>query len=430
MKLRTLTIAAIVALPLTTAHAYDARTMAMGGAGVATAHGAAAISLNPALLQKNSKTLDIALGVELNVSDIEDSIDAIEKLSDSAKDLERNINSVSFDQFKLNQHSAQLASLSRQADKFNQRFKKLNGGLVNFNIKPGLGFAYHCNNCDYGYGLLLYGNLQGTAVANISKRDTDKFQALVDLSADGVINSSDAARLQSLGLGNYLNPNTNNAKFKFKTFDSESDVIAVIAAQSNTGFGIARGFELANGDSLAVGATPKIVTLLIADKIGRVNNFDDGDSVDKRKTGLGLDLGASYKFAQIEGLIAAVALKDLISHQLKSSNNITAEAKPQLTAAIAYEKSNYTLAFDLDLNKQQLIKDSNYATQFASFGAEFAPVSWFALRAGYRSNLESKSNIGSRASLGLGLLGGVLDLAYFVGDDDEKGIALRTGFSF
>lgn len=418
-----LILALATILGLSSAQAQDARSLAMGGTGIASAYGTAAGLMNPALLKKKQLKFDAVVGVSIEASDFEDSADSINKLADTAKSLERDINSVAGTGIAIGSSSPSVSQISDSASEFNKRFKKLDGGLIGFVLNPLVGITYNCADCNYAFGLLVDNQIQGAVSAQIAGNDTDKFQNLVDATADGVIDASDASALTAFGLGT-----SGGGNFTFNTFDAQSKIIAAVAARQDIALPVARHFET-QGNAFSMGVTPKFVQVAVFDKIGKVNEFNDSDENIKEKSTLTFDVGAHYELPDTDFSVGAV-VKDLIGTNLEAANGATVQIAPQLKVGTAYEKQYFTLAADLDLNESELIKDSGQATQFLSLGAEATYNRWISLRLGYQNNLASDSSVGNRTSIGFGVLKNVLQLSAFVGEEDEKGIALQSNISF
>jgi len=102
---------------------------------------------------------------------------------------------------------------------------------------------------------------------------------------------------------------------------------------------------------------------------------------------------------------------------------------PQLRAGFAYQSRYSVLEFNIDLLENDPV-GFNEPSQIASVGGEWFAWRWLAFRAGFNQNLTG--NEAAYGSLGLGIILGEgihLDVAGFSGDEGE-GLSAQMGFQF
>ena len=101
---------------------------------------------------------------------------------------------------------------------------------------------------------------------------------------------------------------------------------------------------------------------------------------------------------------------------------------PQLRAGFAYKSRRSVLELDLDLSENAPI-GADSASQIVALGWEWQPWRWFTLRAGFNHNLTGTE--ASYGSLGLGVLMGIIyiDAAAYTGDEGD-GVAAQLNLQF
>ncbi len=107
--------------------------------------------------------------------------------------------------------------------------------------------------------------------------------------------------------------------------------------------------------------------------------------------------------------------------------------EPQLRAGFAYQNRRSTLEFNIDLTKNDPV-GFDTASQIAAFGWEWQPWRSLSLRAGYNKNLvepDTGSSSSGTVSAGIGLLysGLHFDVAAYTGDEGD-GLSAQLGLQF
>ena len=390
----------------------SSRSFAMGGTGVAIAHPAAAGASNPAMMaSKHHDWSDdfglILLSVNARFADEEETVDQIDGIQDLIDEFE---DTQAFDQPAAQQIAGDLRERLNAFDRDTVR------------VDAGLGIALAVPTDSYSVGLFTNGNLQATIRGEF---DEDDEQLLSDIE-----NGTTPAATANLDT----------------QLESRGRVLA--SAVTEVGISVATSIDLADGNRLQIGVSPKYVQLRTFQYTETVAGFEDdnfdNDENETDKSGLNLDVGAAYAFGEQNEWNAGVVVKNLIPMELdsnpspdprKNEQEYTLELKPMLTAGIAHTGNFHVVTAELDLTKK---KDFGYAddTQWLAVGVELDAWRYAQIRFGARQNLASNDDNNGiaeetqyTAGIGLSLFGARLDLGALVSDAD-MGAALELGAAF
>lgn len=391
----------------------SARSFAMGGTGVATAHPSAAPSSNPAMMAADQHDWADDFGLMLpsvharaaDEEEVIDQVDDIQDVIDQFNDLDRTSNP---------EEARQLAGdLRDRLNNFNQDTVRVNAGL-------GLAFAIPTHSVSIGF--VTDASLTATVRGEFDERD-DAF----------------LAALESASVGDLVNTDLDQ--------DLRSRGRVLASAVTEAGISIASSFDLNNGNRIQVGITPKYVQLRTFQYTETVAGFEDdefdSDEYETDKSGFNLDIGAAYAFGAEKQWNAGVVVKNLIPMELDSAQSrpalgeeeYTLELNPMVTAGIAHKSDYHIITAEVDLTKKEAFGYED-DTQWVALGAEFDAWRYAQLRAGVRHNLASNDdNDGIEedtqftAGLGLNIVGVRVDLGALYSSADI-GAALELGTSF
>lgn len=346
---------------------FDARTMAMGGVGVASGPQFAVFN-NPALLATADEvhewfllapTLSRQLGDPDNV---EDSLSAFQQAADT---LDGNNNAA-------NQAAVQ------------QQLNALDGNLYSSSRNSAFVLAIPSRI------------LSGAAFFNVYEATT----AQPMIGGDNLAAPSYASTLAQRGLRIVEN--------------------GVAAAKMLNGSGWMRNLTVGfSAKFLLVSGYGYADPLRSADvDINRTGSKNGGQFI--------FDIGVLKEFGVWKmGLVA----KNIVpgNYQYGDSGDVF-KIEPQLRAGFAYQSRYSVLELDIDLLKNDPIGFGS-ASQIAALGWEWQAWQWLTLRAGYNQNLTG--NEASYGSAGIGLLISTLqiDVAAYSGDESE-GISAQLGLQF
>jgi hypothetical protein len=191
-------------------------------------------------------------------------------------------------------------------------------------------------------------------------------------------------------------------------------------------------------DNLSIGFSAKfllIETYGYSESI-RTADIDIESSQGNNSAQFAIDAGAFKEFGVWK---AGVVVKNLLPGSY--DYGVTSDEfkiKPQLRAGFAYQSRRTIVEFNLDLTKNDPV-GFDTASQIAAIGWEWQPWRSFTLRAGYNKNLiepetgsaSSDSGLSGTVSAGIGLLysGVNFDVAGYTGDEGDA-ISAQLGLQF
>ncbi|MBD3639859.1 MAG: conjugal transfer protein TraF [Marinobacter sp.] len=410
----------------------SARSFAMAGTGVATAHPADAAMTNPAMMAADHHDWSDDFGLMLpsvnaRAADEEETVDQIDDIQDVIAEFDRLVT-----EFENTSNRQNAENLAASAADLRDRLVAFDEDTVRVNAGLGLGLAVPGQSLSVG--VFTNANLTATVRGDLSDGDRDFLDALV-IAADSGSPSNvqaiiDGAQVDDLG---------------DIRFDSRGRILA--SAVGEVGIAFARAFDLQSGDRFQLGISPKYVELRTFQYTETVSGFEDdefdGDQYQTDKSGFNVDLGAAYAFGDEHQWNAGLAVKNLIPMELDSAASRpelgeqvrTLELNPMVTAGIAHKSKHHVVTAELDLTKKEAFGFED-DTQWLALGAEFDAWRYAQLRVGVRHNLASNDNNDGieedtqfTAGLGLNLLGARLDLGALYSDADV-GAAIEIGSAF
>ncbi|WP_299804567.1 conjugal transfer protein TraF [uncultured Shewanella sp.] len=385
-------------LPCFVAHGgqeyYEARSDAMGGAGVAASNKEGAAFVNPALLainahRDNSSVLLIPV-IGVDVADSDDMIDKFDSLNDSYDALEAAIdvgNTGAIDEFR---------------DELVADLESLNG--TSAYASAGLGFSVTIPYQRMPMAIFYKSYVNAVGVADIAQSDIDTL--------------------------NNLDPNNPP---EISDLDSQGQVVG--GAVSDLGVALSFPLSIVNMP-ISVGISPKFQRIDTYNYIANANNFDASDFDDAKyrndETNFNLDIGVAMQ--PFDGLTLGLSGRNLISQEVDTieieGQTFTYRVEPLVTAGVAYDWDILSVTTDIDLNENKKFKELD-GTQYWRLGGEVRAFDWMALRLGYRHDM--KDSTANLYSLGTGFAFGesfFLDLTGMFGDDNAVGGVLQTSYHF
>ena len=155
----------------------------------------------------------------------------------------------------------------------------------------------------------------------------------------------------------------------------------------------------------------------------RYRNDDTGFNVD---AGLAADFGDNWTV----GLTG----KNLFSRDIDTKEvdgvRDTYQISPVVTAGVAWHTDLVTLTADGDLTETKGFK-SEENSQYVGVGAEVTPLSWLAVRAGYRADVKDNDSNVFTAGVGFAPLNTVhIDLMGLYGEDETWGAGAQLSMTF
>lgn len=398
MKIRKLALTCLLILSPSIAIAgqqyYEARSDAMGGAGVASSNREGAAFINPALLAlqapkfNNFAMLLPVLGVD--GADSDQMIDKFDSLQDAYDALDVAIGSG--DTAAIDLHRGELV-MDLESLKDNKAY-----------ASAGIGFSIVLPTHKMPMAVFYKSYMDAVGVAAIAQSDIDTL--------------------------NGLDPNNPP---ELTDLDSQGAVVAGAVSE----LGVALSFPLSIVNMpIAIGVSPKFQRIDTYNYVVSANNFDASDFDDAKyrndETTFNLDVGVAME--PMSGLTVGLSGRNLISQDVETveaqGRTFTYQVEPLFTAGVAYDWDSLTLTSDIDLNAHKRFAEID-GTQYWRVGGELKATDWFAFRLGYRHDMkDSTANI---YSLGTGFEFGrvfYLDFTGMVGSDDAIGGVLQTSYHF
>jgi hypothetical protein len=386
----------IAAIPYASAssNGFDARSSAMGGVGVASAHFGAAPLTNPALLatsREQDKISLIAPSIGAQASDPANLIDGFDDVTTAWDNLENALGS---------------GNEAEAAGKLADSVAGLAGEHANANL--GLSMVLAVPDDELPVALSVNSWAKGHARALVSQSDLD----YLDDVAKGIIipGKDDLDKLTSRAEG-------------------------MAALVTEYGVTVAHPFTLGELP-VGVGITPKIQRIETWNYNVAINNYDSSDLRDgnwQHQT-MSANIDAGFFASVTPEWMVALSAQNLFENKVKTREiNGYQPAfiiRPELTAGTAWNNERVTLSADIDLTP---VSNFQYVdkNQYAAFGAELRAADWVQLRAGYR--LDMRGNDRRIVTGGVGLSAGEamqFDLTAMAGRDRTIGGIAQFTFHF
>jgi len=397
---------------------YDARSLAMGGASVASGTGQHAQFSNPALLStyegkeehtRNGRVYFPTVTAQASTS-IEDTLDVIDLELDDQ--ITAAVDAFNANQTGANADAVAAATQTLQTELVNLGSQNLDGDVfAGFSVsEPG----------DREGGSFYFGfRAIGDGRSNISQADIDLLQSYIDsmrfISSGGAEGALDTTLFDA----------ENN------TLISPADTVTSSAAISSMalaewGVAFSKEFEIW-GQYVALGATPKLMRIEVFSENLTYTNSNFDYSEDKRQHfTYNADIGMLWMIGDHFRL--GLAAKDILPKDFEAANGLTVETKARSRFGAAFVQRYITVGLDFDLQKNESL-GGVLSTQDVSFGLELNPIPWLQLRGGYRHDLEASREDIISAGAGFRVGRFVADVGYSTGDDTEGG-AVQLGWTF
>ncbi len=428
-------------------YSYDARSMAMGGAGVAVAGTEAAALFNPALLSIAQYDDDFTLllpSVGVRLADPKDLIGTVMRLIDGAliDNLTKSIESLNLviATAKTTPTADNVAAVGNNAATVADNLTQLILEIETMSNKP-LTFDGHLASVmgipNKKFGIAFLATTTILASASFQYNDAEQLTALTStvacLSRAAVVTPVANAKT---AIEACKVPDFSNATLK-------STITIWGALLIEAGFAVSRELYI-NRQRISLGITPKIVQARIYEiPIGLKMPSKEPDDYKAIYNMLNFDFGIAknHRNRWRSGLV----IKNVIPYYLEFKNapvagltpvatGTTLRLFPQTRAGVSYTTRRTTLALDADLYRNVPVGLEN-ATQHISLGGELNAWNFAQLRAGYRVDVVTTARNIMSLGLGLSPFGVHVDLAVYtnsiiINNIREVGGFLQLGFRF
>lgn len=396
---------------------YDARSLALGGTGVASGTTQNAVFYNPAMLafyegqeedSRNGRVYLPMVVAQLD-EDVEEPLDVIEQ--DLDDQLSQAINNYNADMSSENAAAVALASAALENGLRTIGNRDINGDAF-------IGFMVS-EPSDGAGGSFYFGSRAVTGGASIlSPEDLDLLndysEAMAFVGGD-TVNGVEHTELFDED-GNLIDP----ADQVTSSVDFGSLVI------TEWGVAVSKEFEFW-GQSVAFGVTPKAMRVdVYRDDLSYSDSDYDYDEDKRSHFTMNTDVGIAVPIGK--HFRVGLAAKDIVPQEFEGANELVVKTKARTRFAAAYTHRYVNFAVDVDLQKTEAL-GTGLPGQEVGAGLEVTLFPWVHFRGGYRQDLEGFKD--SVISGGVGFKTGrfVADLAYAVSEDIQGG-GVQMGWTF
>ena len=443
---RTLILTSIISLLSTNILAApfgvnDARSLAMGGIGVAAGDPASASHFNPALLASSFQDeADFNLvipGFTIGPLDIITITDTVSDFSDAdyATTLDTSITS-----FNNAATATEISTAATNAATASQNL--LNGindlaDAASINLNMNLGVLLAIPNQTLGFSAYSNARLIGGTNIDFTANDTAQIQSYIDvLSCLGAVDptlSSGTTTQQTqyateVAACYNLSPGViDSGTGQFTNTDIEGSLTSSVKVRGavirESGLSLAHTFPSLRYVSL--GVTAKTVQVTTFDTSSSINSASVSTSNGQNSySNLNLDLGIVAPFSN--NFKVGAVVKNIIKKNYKTVLNNDISVLPQYRVGAAYQNEWVAVGIDYDISRNKSVafeKD----TQYVAIGTEIDIFDTMQLRFGFKNNTVSADKV---SSIGLGFVAGAnIDLALALGNDGyEFGFQLGVKF--
>lgn len=407
----------------------EARGDAMGGTGVASAHYGSGVLMNPALLAKakpddNVTVILPTVGAQITDKDnLQDEIDTINDKINHYDDVISNLDAgqiIANPIGSVNQFQGAAKDLADELDYLNGKTARASAGV---------GMAVSVPNDVLSVAFVAKGYAHARVSSSIDQQDVDYLRGIqnstlraAEVAVDAAINGTDEIT---------------------KNLNSTASGKAAIV--SDYGIAVARQFDL-GGVPVSLGVTPKLQKTWLYNYTTSIYDYDSNDFNSSRyrndDTGFNVDVGVAADFGEnwTVGLSGQNLMsRDIDTKDIRIRNGRTGEEvsykdtyqiRPLVTAGVAWHTDLVTLSADGDLTETKGFKSED-TSQYVGVGAEVTPLSWLAVRAGFRGDVKGNDSNVFTGGLGFAPFNTVhVDLTGIYGEDETWGAGAQLTMTF
>ncbi|VYU51382.1 conjugal transfer protein TraF [Phytobacter massiliensis] len=412
----------------------EARNDAMGGTGVASANYGSGALINPALLAKSKPEDDITVilpSVSAQITDKDDLRNEIDDISDKIDYYDDVVDNLTFGDVIANPIGT-VNQFQGAAGDLADSLEFLRGKRASANA--GAGVAVSVPNDVLPVAFVAKGYAHAVVSTSIDQGDITYLREMDDPNDPADFARATARAIDAALFGtDRITDNLNS---------TASGRAAIV---SDYGIAIAHQFD-AGGIPLSVGVTPKLQKTWLYNYTTTINDYDKDDWKKDRyrndDTSFNIDVGLAADLT--ENFTVGLTGQNLISNNIDTKdvrieNRRTGEVKnykdtyqisPIVTAGVAWHNDLVTLSADGDLTETKGFK-SEKNSQFVGVGAEVTPLSWLAVRAGYRADVKGDESNVFTGGVGFAPFNRVhIDLTGLVGEKESWGAGAQLSLTF
>ncbi|HGG8851466.1 conjugal transfer protein TraF [Enterobacter roggenkampii] len=386
----------------------ESRSDAMGGTGVAAGNYGSAVLINPALLAKAKPDDDVTVilpSIGAQISDKDNLRDKIDDISDDVSKYRSTLDNINFVDLFIPTSPASRNVSAAAGDLANQ-LDSLKGKTASG--KAGAGIAVSIPNDVLSVAFVAKANARARVSSYIDQGDIDTLRGIEAVPATALA----------------VTPN-----------DLKSKGFGRAAIVSDYGVAVARQFDI-SGVPVSVGITPKLQKTWLYNYTVSIYNFDSGDINSSRyrndDTGFNVDAGLAADFG--DNWTVGLTGQNLFSRDIDTKKvdgvRDTYQISPVVTAGAAWHNDLVTLTADGDLTETKGFKSED-TSQYVGVGAEVTPLSWLAVRAGYRADVKGNDSNVFTGGVGFAPFSTVhVDLMGLYGEDETWGAGAQLSMTF
>jgi hypothetical protein len=407
----------------------EARNDAMGGTGVASANYGSAVLINPALLAKSQPDDDVSVvipSVGGQITDKDNLRDQIDDISDEIDHYKSVLDNLTPEGILLDPGGT-LNQFQSAAGDLAGQLNDLRGKTARANAGAGIAVSVPTSAVSLAFVTKAYAHARVSS--NIDQSDIDYLRNIQNSDAFAATQAGNAVLNGSDQITNNLN-------------STASGKAAIV---SDYGIAIARKFDI-GGVPVSLGVTPKLQQTWVYNYTTSIDNYHSDDWKDSKyrndDTGFNVDAGIAADFGEnwTVGLSGQNLMsRDIDTKDVRIKNNATGvttnykdtyQIRPLVTAGVAWHTDLLTLTADGDLTETKGFKTED-DSQYVGVGAEVTPLSWLAVRAGYRADVKGNDSNVFTAGVGFAPLNTVhVDLMGLYGEDQTWGAGVQLGLTF
>ncbi len=407
----------------------EARSDAMGGTGVASGSYGSGALINPALLAKAHEDDSVTVilpSVGAQITDKDNLQDQIDDISDKVDRYKKVVDDLTLQDIITNPVGS-LNQFQSAAGDLAGELESLRGKTAN--AKAAAGIAVSIPNDVLSVAFVTKAYARARVSSSIDQQDIDYLRSIQGSNAVAAGVALDAA--------------VNGSDVITRNLNSTASGRAAIV--SDYGIAMAKQFDL-GGVPVSVGVTPKLQKTWLYNYTTSIYTYDSSDWNSSRyrndDTGFNLDAGVAADFG--ESWTVGLSGQNLVSRDIDTkdiritngrtgktvSYKDTYQIRPLVTAGAAWHNDLVTLSADGDLTETKGFK-SEENSQYVGVGAEVRPLSWLAVRAGYRADVKGNDSNVFTGGVGFAPFNRVhVDLMGLYGEDETWGAGAQLSVTF
>lgn len=407
----------------------EARSDAMGGTGVASGSYGSGALINPALLakaQQEDRVTVILPSVSAQITDKDNLQDQIDDISDKVDNYEDVIDNLTLLDIIANPVGT-LDQFQSAAGDLAGELESLRGKTAH--AKAAAGIAVSIPNDVLSVAFVTKAYARARVSSSVDQQDVDYLRGIEGSDAVAGAVAIDAA--------------VNGSDVITRNLNSTASGRAAIV--SDYGIAMAKQFDL-GGVPVSIGVTPKLQKTWLYNYTTSIYAYDSNDWNSSRyrndDTGFNIDAGVAADFGEhwTVGLSGQnLVSRDIDTKDIRITNGRTGETRsykdtfqisPLVTAGAAWHNDLMTLSADGDLTETKGFK-SEENSQYVGVGAEVRPLSWLAVRAGYRADVKGNDSNVFTGGVGFAPFNRVhVDLMGLYGEDETWGAGAQLSVTF